>query len=64
MEVSDIASMATAMAQARTQQAVQVAVLKKTLDAEQQGALQLLQALPAAPASNPPHLGQNVDVRA
>ncbi|MBL8474183.1 MAG: YjfB family protein [Rhodocyclaceae bacterium] len=64
MEVSDIASMATAMAQSRIQQAVQVSVLKKSLDAEQTSAMQLLDAIPGSPGSNPLHLGQNVDVHA
>jgi hypothetical protein len=39
--------------------AVNVVVLKKAIDMQAEAALQLIAALPAA--SNPPHLGQNVD---
>ncbi len=58
MDVSAIASVATEMSQVQTTQAVQLAVLKKAMAIEEQSALQLLQALP----SNPPNLGNNVDV--
>ena len=58
MDVSAIASVATEMSQNQTAQAVQIAVLKKAMDIEEQSALQLLQALP----SNPPNLGNNVDL--
>ncbi len=58
MDVSAIASVATEMSQVQTAQAVQIAVLKKAMAIEEQSALQLLQALP----SNPPNLGNNVDV--
>ena len=58
MDVSAIASVATEMSQVQTAQAVQLAVLKKAMAIEEQSAMQLLQALP----SNPPNLGNNVDV--
>lgn len=58
MDVSAIASVATEMSQVQTAQAVQIAVLKKAMAIEEQSTLQLLQALP----SNPPNLGNNVDV--
>lgn len=58
MDVSAIASVATEMSQTQTAQAVQIAVLKKAMDIESQSALQLLQAIP----SNPPNLGNNVDL--
>jgi len=58
MDVSAIASVATEMSQVQTAQAVQIAVLKKAMAIEEQSAMQLLQALP----SNPPNLGNNVDV--
>ncbi len=62
MDTSAIASLATEMSQARTGDAVQIAVLKKAMDIEASAALQLLQALPApVPANNPPHLGNRVD---
>jgi Putative motility protein len=57
MDVSAIASLATQMSQAQTADAVQVAVLKKAMDVQEQSALQLLQAIP----NNPPNLGNNVD---
>ena len=57
MDVSAIASLATQMSQAQTADAVQVAVLKKAMDIQEQSALQLLQAVP----NNPPNLGNNVD---
>jgi hypothetical protein len=57
MDVSAIASLSTQMSQAQTADAVQVAVLKKAMDIQEQSALQLLQAVP----NNPPNLGNNVD---
>jgi hypothetical protein len=61
MDVSAIASMATEMSQARTAEALQVAVLKKALDIQAQGALQLIEAASQVIPSNPPHLGNAVD---
>ena len=61
MDVSAIASMATEMSQARTTEALQVAVLKKALDIQAQGALQLIEAASLVIPSNPPHLGNAVD---
>ena len=61
MDVSAIASMATEMRQARTTEALQVAVLKKALDIQAQGALQLIEAASQVIPSNPPHLGNAVD---
>lgn len=58
MDVSAIASLATEMSQNQTAQAVQIAVLKKAMDIEAQSAMQLLEAVP----SNPPNLGNNVDL--
>ncbi len=41
---------------------VQLTVLKKAINLESNGALQLLQALPTPqPVNNPPHLGKSVD---
>ena len=63
MEIGGIASLATELAQVRTQQEVSVAVLKKALDIERAKAALLLEAIPAAPANRlPSHLGQNIDV--
>ena len=44
MNVTGIAAAATEMSQARTADAVQMAVLKKALDVQAQGALQLVEA--------------------
>lgn len=63
MDVSGISSLSAAVSQAQTGAAASVLVLKKAMEAEAQGAMQLLQALPR-PASNPAHLGQSVDVKA
>jgi hypothetical protein len=57
MDVGAIASASTEMSQVQTADAVQVAVLKKAMDIQEQSALQLLQAVP----NNPAHLGNNVD---
>lgn len=61
MDTLAIAALATEMATVRTQQAAQIALLKKALELQGQGALQLLAALPAV--NNPPHLGQRIDIR-
>lgn len=63
MDVSAIASLATDMAQTRINAEAQVAVLKKAMELQGQGALQLVQAATQAPqaVSNPPHLGNQVD---
>ncbi len=62
MDVSAIASTASEMTQAKTADAVQIALLKKAMDIEAQSALQLIQA--ASQASNPPHLGNRLDTSA
>ena len=62
MDTSAIASLASDLSQTRTAGAVQIAVLKKAMDIEANGALQLLQALPEPmPVNNTPNLGNNVD---
>ncbi len=58
MDVSAIASAAAEMSQNQTAHAVQIAVLKKAMAIEEQSSLQLLQVMP----SNPPNLGNTVDV--
>lgn len=62
MDVAGVASLSTALSQAQTGDAVSTLVLKKAMEIQAQSALQLLQAVPQP--SNPPNLGQNVDVRA
>lgn len=46
---------------AGNQQAVSIAVLKKAIDLQAQGAAQLIQALPTPAVNHPPHLGNNVN---
>ncbi len=64
MDVGNIANMATALSQERTQQDIGVAVLKKAMDVQAQGAMALIQAIPPAPSNLPANLGQNVNVTA
>lgn len=64
MDVSGIASTATALSQAKTADAVAIAVLRKALDLQGQGALALIQALPQPVSVNPPQLGNFVDTTA
>lgn len=64
MDVGNIASLATNMSQERVQQEAGVAVLKKALDVQAQGALALIQAIPQAQPNLPANLGQNVNVTA
>ena len=60
MDTSAIATLATDMATLRTGQAVQMAVLKKAMDLQGQGAIQLLTSAVQS-YNNPPHLGGSVD---
>lgn len=64
MDAGNIANMATGMSLERTQQDIGVAVLKKAMDVQAQGAMALIQAIPPAPANLPANLGQNVNVTA
>ncbi len=61
MDTLAIAAIATEMATTRTQQAAQIAVLKKAMELQGQGAVQLVMATTQT-INNPPHLGNNVDV--
>ena len=61
MDVSAIASLATEMATTRTEQAAQIAVLKKAMEMQGQGAIQLLTAATQS-YNNPPNLGNGIDV--
>jgi len=60
----DVTSTSSAMSAQQTRNEVQIAVLKKTMDMSAQAALQLIEAIPPAPAANPPHLGNRVDTHA
>lgn len=61
MDVSQIAAVATNLATAKNADAVNVAVLKKALDAQATAAAGLLQALPLPPN---PNIGRNVNTTA
>jgi hypothetical protein len=59
---SSVGSLTTRCRNRRTADAVGILVLKKAIDIQEQSALQLLQALPQI-ASNPPNLGNSVDIK-
>ena len=61
MDPTTISALATEMATIRTQQAAQIAVLKKAMELQGQGAIQLLQAA-VQTYNNPPHLGNSIDL--
>lgn len=63
MDVSGMGSVSSAMTQEQTGTAAAMLVLKKSIDLEASNTLQLLQALPQV-SSNPPNLGNSVDIRA
>lgn len=63
MDISSIGSLTTALSSAGVGDAVSTFVLKKAMDIQEQSALQLLQALPQI-SSNPPNLGNGIDVKA
>ncbi len=66
MDVTGIANTATAMNDAKTNQAISVAVLKKAMDVNAAGALALIEAIPESSPiqSLPSHLGQNINTTA
>lgn len=65
MDVNTIVSASTAMEQAKTTQAISIAVLKKALDAQTSTVTAMLDALPPVTAANlPPHLGQHINTKA
>jgi hypothetical protein len=64
MDATSIATLVTDMSQARSEQAVQLAALKKAMDIEAQSAMMLVQAAAQVIPNNPPHLGKHVDTRA
>lgn len=61
MDVSAIAEAATVLSEARTNQAIGIAVLKKVIDQNAENALSLISALPNV-QNLPPHLGKNINV--
>lgn len=64
MEVSGIAALATEMSQTRNSGAVQVAVLRKALDIQEENAKQLIDAASQVVGNNPAHLGNRIDTTA
>lgn len=62
MDISSIGSLTTALGQSQGSDAASTLVLKKAIDIQEQSALQLLQTLPQV-ASNPPNLGNSVDIK-
>lgn len=64
MDISSLASAASNMAAANTASAASMLTLRKALDLQAQNAATLLQALPQPASSNPPNLGNLIDVRA
>lgn len=63
MDIASVSTVSSAATLAQNGDAVSTLVLKKALDIQAQSAAQLLQALPQVP-SNPPHLGNSIDLRA
>lgn len=62
MDIASVSSLSTALSQAKTGDAVGTLVLKKAMDIQAQSAMQLIQAIPQP--SNPPNLGNSVDIKA
>lgn len=63
MDVTGIAAVATQMSQAETSNAIQLAVLKRAMNVQAEGAAMLVEAA-AQVINNPPHLGNTVDILA
>jgi hypothetical protein len=60
-----ITSSLSSMQESAVGNQIQVAVLKKAMDAQAQSALSLIQSIPQASSTNlPAHLGQNVNTQA
>lgn len=66
MDVTGIANVATTMADANTNQAVSIAVLKKAIDLNAASALALIEAIPdnSSAQNLPTHLGKNINTTA
>lgn len=62
MDVSSVVGLTSALSQTQVRDEVEALVLRKVLDSQAQSVLTLLQAVPQT-ASNPPNLGNNIDVR-
>jgi len=65
MDVTNIASLATSMAETGNRQEIGIAVLKRAQDIAMASATQLLDALPAPQSPNlPAHLGNTINTKA
>ena len=63
MDVTNIAKLATSMAETGIRQEVGVSMLKKSMDIQAASAAQLLDALPQL-QNLPPHLGNTINTKA
>ena len=61
MDISSVGSILSATSQAQTGDAVSITVLKKAIDLQAQGAMQLIESLPQPATNSPPNLGQGVN---
>ncbi|MFJ7566066.1 YjfB family protein [Herminiimonas sp. NPDC097707] len=64
MDVSNIASLATSMAQQRNDVDVSLTVFKKALDMQGSSALALIESVAQTPAALPAHLGNHINTKA
>ena len=66
MDVTNIAKLATSMAETGIRQEVGVSMLKKSMDIQKTSAAQLIQSLDAVPQAQnlPPHLGNTINTKA
>jgi len=62
VDISSLGGLTNALTQGQIGDAVSTLVLKKAIDIQEQSVMQLLQALPQL-ASNPPNLGNSVDIK-
>lgn len=63
MDVSSLGGLSAALSPVQVKDAANTLVFKKALDIQAQNAAQLLEALPQV-SSNPPNLGNSVDIKA
>jgi hypothetical protein len=63
MDVTNLTALATQLATTTTQQAAQIAVLRKAMDLQGQGALQLVNSATQS-FNNPAHLGSRINLLA
>lgn len=62
MDTGSIGGVSSALTQSQTSDAIATHVLKKAIDIQAQSVAQLIQALPQV-TSNPPNLGNSIDVK-